>query len=37
MTKQKIIPKYNIINNMSDLKERDLIYNSNYVIIIIKE
>ena len=28
MTKQKVIPKYNIINNMSDLKERDLTVNN---------
>ena len=28
MTKQKVIPKYNIINNMSDLKERDLTFNN---------
>ena len=28
MTKQKVMPKYNIINNMSDLKERDLTFNN---------
>ena len=28
MTKPKVIPKYNIINNMSDLKERDLVVNN---------
>ena len=28
MTKPKVIPKYNIINNMSDLKERDLTFNN---------
>ena len=28
MTKPKVIPKYNIINNMSDLKERDLTVNN---------
>ena len=28
MTKQKVKTKYNIINNMSDLKERDLVVNN---------
>ena len=28
MTKPKVMPKYNIINNMNDLKERDLTFNN---------
>ena len=28
MTKQKVIPKYNVVKDMSDLKERDLTFNN---------